>query len=120
MGNSTQLKLEQKGNGEALLVTCGQWFSEWEHWRCTPVKKREETEVKSVANAVFEQFKCTRNEKEDTLGSCDDVKFGSSGTDANGSGWWDCNVAGIDNEEVASNEVWEGIGSTTLGGLDWN
>lgn len=46
------------------------------------VKKREETEVKSVVNAVFEQFKCTRKEKEDTLGSCDDVKFGSSGTGA--------------------------------------
>ncbi|KAH7833347.1 hypothetical protein Vadar_005313 [Vaccinium darrowii] len=39
---------------------------------------------------------------------------------ANGSGWWNCDMAGVDNEEVRSNEVWEGIGSTTLGGLDWN
>lgn len=29
-------------------------------------------------------------------------------------------MAGVDNEEVGSNEVWEGVGSTTLGGLEWN
>ncbi|KAH7834511.1 hypothetical protein Vadar_016856 [Vaccinium darrowii] len=46
------------------------------------VKKREETEVKSVVDVVFEQFKCTRNEKEDTPRSCDDGEFGSSGTGA--------------------------------------
>ncbi|KAL7177388.1 hypothetical protein ACSBR2_030695 [Camellia fascicularis] len=38
---------------------------------------------------------------------------------ANGSGWWDYNMEGVDNEEVGCNEVWEGIGSATLGGLDW-
>ncbi|KAK6914266.1 hypothetical protein RJ641_021587, partial [Dillenia turbinata] len=27
---------------------------------------------------------------------------------ANGSGWWDCDREGIDNEEVGFNEVWEG------------
>ncbi|KAG6507062.1 hypothetical protein ZIOFF_032402 [Zingiber officinale] len=39
---------------------------------------------------------------------------------ANGSGWWDCNREGIDSEEVGFNETWEGIGSTTLGGLEWH
>ncbi|XP_055822118.1 uncharacterized protein LOC129890624 [Solanum dulcamara] len=39
---------------------------------------------------------------------------------ANGGGWWDCNMEGVDNEEVGCNEVWEGMGSTTLGGLEWH
>ncbi|KAL6971087.1 hypothetical protein U1Q18_030770 [Sarracenia purpurea var. burkii] len=39
---------------------------------------------------------------------------------ANGCGWWDCNMEGVDNEEVGCSEVWEGIGSATLGGLDWH
>ncbi|PRQ35899.1 hypothetical protein RchiOBHm_Chr4g0385541 [Rosa chinensis] len=38
----------------------------------------------------------------------------------NGCGWWDCNMEGIDNEEVGVNEVWEGVGSTTLGGIEWH
>ena len=29
-------------------------------------------------------------------------------------------MEGVDNEEVGCNEVWEGVGSATLGGLDWN
>lgn len=29
-------------------------------------------------------------------------------------------MEGVDNEEVGSAEVWEGMGSTTLGGLDWH
>ncbi|KAI5654277.1 hypothetical protein M9H77_31464 [Catharanthus roseus] len=39
---------------------------------------------------------------------------------ANGCGWWDCDMEGVDNEEVGCSEVWEGMGSTTLGGLDWH
>ncbi|OVA01588.1 hypothetical protein BVC80_9073g19 [Macleaya cordata] len=39
---------------------------------------------------------------------------------ANGSGWWDCDMEGVDSEEVGCNEVWEGMGSTTLGGLEWH
>ncbi|XP_042513969.1 uncharacterized protein LOC122088713 isoform X2 [Macadamia integrifolia] len=39
---------------------------------------------------------------------------------ANGRGWWDCDMEGIDSEEVGCNEVWEGMGSTTLGGLEWH
>lgn len=39
---------------------------------------------------------------------------------ANGGGWWDCNMEGVDNEEVGCSEVWEGMGSTTLGGLEWH
>ncbi|CAI9117800.1 OLC1v1019285C1 [Oldenlandia corymbosa var. corymbosa] len=39
---------------------------------------------------------------------------------ANGGGWWDCNMEGVDNEEVGCSEVWEGVGTATLGGLDWN
>ncbi|KAM3337571.1 hypothetical protein P3S68_031896 [Capsicum galapagoense] len=31
-----------------------------------------------------------------------------------------CNMEGVDNEEVGCNEVWEGMGSTTLGGLEWH
>lgn len=41
-------------------------------------------------------------------------------TDANGSGWWDSNMEGVDNDEVGCHEMWEGVGSTTLGGLEWN
>ncbi|GKB86478.1 hypothetical protein Tco_0958750, partial [Tanacetum coccineum] len=37
-----------------------------------------------------------------------------------GSGWWDSDMEGIDNEAVGSNEVWEGVGSATMGGLDWH
>ncbi|KVH90958.1 uncharacterized protein LOC112522251 [Cynara cardunculus var. scolymus] len=39
---------------------------------------------------------------------------------ASGSGWWDSDMEGIDNEEVGFNEVWEGVGTATLGGLDWH
>ncbi|WVY96010.1 hypothetical protein V8G54_028161 [Vigna mungo] len=42
-------------------------------------------------------------------------------SDANGHGWWDYDMEGVDNEELGSNEVWEGVGSTTLGGIiDWH
>lgn len=41
-------------------------------------------------------------------------------TDDNGGGWWDENMAGVDNEEVGCNDVWEGVGCTTLGGIEWN
>ncbi|KAI9115015.1 hypothetical protein K1719_014028 [Acacia pycnantha] len=33
----------------------------------------------------------------------------------NGCGWWDCEMEGIDNDEVGFREVWEGVGSTSLG-----
>ncbi|XP_020600157.1 uncharacterized protein LOC110039440 isoform X2 [Phalaenopsis equestris] len=39
---------------------------------------------------------------------------------ASGWGWWDGDKEGIDSEEVGYNEVWEGVGSTTLGGLEWH
>ncbi|KAK1429001.1 hypothetical protein QVD17_11200 [Tagetes erecta] len=39
---------------------------------------------------------------------------------ASGSGWWDSDMEGIDNDEVGFNEVWEGVGSATIGGLDWH
>lgn len=39
---------------------------------------------------------------------------------ANGCGWWDCDMEGVDNEAVGYGEAWEGIGSTTLGGIDWH
>lgn len=43
------------------------------------------------------------------------------GADANGHGWWDYDMEGVDNEQLGSNEVWEGVGSTTLGGIiDWH
>ncbi|KMZ76089.1 hypothetical protein ZOSMA_107G00870 [Zostera marina] len=39
---------------------------------------------------------------------------------ANGSGLWGCDREGVDTEEVGCNETWEGMGSTTLGGLEWH
>nr|CAD1843751.1 unnamed protein product [Ananas comosus var. bracteatus] len=39
---------------------------------------------------------------------------------ANGHGWWDCDREGVDSEEVGHKEVWEGVGSTTVGGLEWH
>ncbi|KAJ7955584.1 Non-specific serine/threonine protein kinase [Quillaja saponaria] len=39
---------------------------------------------------------------------------------ANGCGWWDCDMEGVDNEEVGFSEVWEGVGSTSLGGIEWH
>lgn len=41
-------------------------------------------------------------------------------SDASGQGWWDGDKEGIDNEEVGHKEIWEGLGSTTLGGLQWH
>ncbi|KAL5069319.1 hypothetical protein RYX36_020206 [Vicia faba] len=34
---------------------------------------------------------------------------------ANGCGWWDYDMEGVDNEALGVSEVWEGVGSTTLG-----
>ncbi|KAJ8763971.1 hypothetical protein K2173_003753 [Erythroxylum novogranatense] len=39
---------------------------------------------------------------------------------ANGSGWWDGDMEGIDTEEVGSAELWEGVGSTTFGDSEWH
>lgn len=39
---------------------------------------------------------------------------------ANGSGWWDCDMEGVDSEEVGYGEIWEGVGSTTFGGIEWH
>lgn len=38
----------------------------------------------------------------------------------NGTGWWEPEREGVDSDEVGSKEVWEGMGTTTLGGLDWH
>ncbi|KAK9671921.1 hypothetical protein RND81_12G063900 [Saponaria officinalis] len=38
----------------------------------------------------------------------------------NGTGWWNSEREGVDNDEVGHKEVWEGVGSTTLGGLNWH
>ncbi|CAA6662506.1 unnamed protein product [Spirodela intermedia] len=39
---------------------------------------------------------------------------------SSGCGWWDCDREGVNSEEVGCKEVWEGTGSTTLGGLEWH
>ncbi|XP_012092642.1 uncharacterized protein LOC105650363 isoform X2 [Jatropha curcas] len=39
---------------------------------------------------------------------------------ANGCGWWDCGMEGVDSEEVGFGEIWEGVGSTTFGGIEWH
>ncbi|XP_002518121.3 uncharacterized protein LOC8258021 [Ricinus communis] len=38
----------------------------------------------------------------------------------NGCGWWDCDMEGVDTEEVGLGDVWEGVGSTTFGVIDWH
>lgn len=41
--------------------------------------------------------------------------------DANGGGFWDSEMEGVDGEAVGFSEVWEGVGSTTFGGVvDWH
>lgn len=40
--------------------------------------------------------------------------------DDNGGGWWNENMAGVDNEEVGCTDAWEGVGCTTLGGIEWH
>ncbi|XP_078440316.1 RNA-binding protein [Wolffia australiana] len=39
---------------------------------------------------------------------------------ASGSGLWDSDREGVNGEEVGFKEVWEGVGSATLGGLEWH
>ncbi|TXG68563.1 hypothetical protein EZV62_003498 [Acer yangbiense] len=39
---------------------------------------------------------------------------------ANGSGGWDSGMEGIDDEEVGFGEAWEGVSSTTFGGIEWH
>ncbi|XP_065864869.1 uncharacterized protein [Euphorbia lathyris] len=34
-----------------------------------------------------------------------------------GCGWWDCDMEGVDTEAVGLGEIWEGVGSTTFGGI---
>ncbi|CAA0818656.1 Unknown protein [Striga hermonthica] len=39
----------------------------------------------------------------------------------NGGGWWNDDMAGVDTEEVGcKNDAWEGVGCTTLGGIEWH
>ncbi|KAL7081356.1 hypothetical protein ACP275_14G035200 [Erythranthe tilingii] len=38
----------------------------------------------------------------------------------NGRGWWSEDMEGVDNEEVGCTDSWEGVGSTTLGGIEWH
>lgn len=41
--------------------------------------------------------------------------------DASGGGWWHGDMEGIDGEEVGwTDDMWEGMGSVTLGGLEWH
>ncbi|XP_048128314.1 uncharacterized protein LOC125312801 [Rhodamnia argentea] len=39
---------------------------------------------------------------------------------ANGGGFWDSGMEGFESEEVGKSEVWEGVGSTTIDGIDWH
>ncbi|PON72908.1 hypothetical protein TorRG33x02_250930 [Trema orientale] len=92
-------------------------------------------EVNSVVEkVVLEQFKHIDTVKQDCLGSSSNGEAEScnithvqesrkrkSFEDANGGGWWDSNMEGVDNEEVGFSEVWEGVGSTTFGEtIDWH
>ncbi|XP_010274282.1 PREDICTED: uncharacterized protein LOC104609607 [Nelumbo nucifera] len=142
------------------------------------VRKGGDADNGFLGEAVFEQFKCARKDKEDCEDSCKGGEVvGSTTIDeqesrkrknpfefssednkqrgnrrylvvlgdepkpkqkrreqsfirneksshlfnhyANGSGWWDCNMEGVDSE-VGCREIWEGMGSTTLGGLEWH
>lgn len=50
---------------------------------------------------------------------CSDLEVAYNLTDENGTGFWEPERVGVDNDEVGSTEMWEGMGSTTtLGGLD--
>lgn len=60
-----------------------------------------------------------RNHSERYRNSCQYFVF-ACWADASGSGWWDSNMEGVDSEEVGLGEVWEGVGSTTLGGIEWH
>lgn len=41
--------------------------------------------------------------------------------DASGGGWWHGDMEGVDGEEVGwTDDMWEGRGSVTLGGLEWH
>ncbi|CAL4933620.1 unnamed protein product [Urochloa decumbens] len=41
--------------------------------------------------------------------------------DASGGGWWHGDMEGVDGEEVGwTDDMWEGMGSVTLGGLEWH
>uniref|UniRef100_A0A0E0M8N0 AAA+ ATPase domain-containing protein n=1 Tax=Oryza punctata TaxID=4537 RepID=A0A0E0M8N0_ORYPU len=41
--------------------------------------------------------------------------------DASGGGWWHGEMEGVDGEEVGwTDDMWEGMGSITLGGLEWH
>ncbi|CAL4925423.1 unnamed protein product [Urochloa decumbens] len=47
------------------------------------------------------------------------VWFGNA--DASGGGWWHGDMEGVDGEEVGwTDDMWEGMGSVTLGGLEWH
>ncbi|TVU30397.1 hypothetical protein EJB05_22016, partial [Eragrostis curvula] len=40
---------------------------------------------------------------------------------ASGGGWWHGDMEGVDGEEVGwTDDMWEGMGSVTLGGLEWH
>ncbi|RLN41184.1 uncharacterized protein C2845_PM01G40000 [Panicum miliaceum] len=41
-------------------------------------------------------------------------------SDASGGGWWHGDMEGVDGEEVGWTDMWEGMGSVTLGGLEWH
>jgi hypothetical protein len=42
-------------------------------------------------------------------------------SDASGGGWWHGDMGGLDGEEVGwTDDMWEGMGSVTLGGLEWH
>jgi hypothetical protein len=41
--------------------------------------------------------------------------------DASGGGWWHGDKEGVDGEEIGwTDDMWEGMGSVTLGGLEWH
>ncbi|GJN20847.1 hypothetical protein PR202_gb08275 [Eleusine coracana subsp. coracana] len=42
-------------------------------------------------------------------------------SDASGGGWWHSDMEGVDGEEVGwTDDMWEGMGSVSLGGLEWH
>jgi hypothetical protein len=42
-------------------------------------------------------------------------------SDASGGGLWQGEQEGVDGEEVGwTEDMWEGMGSITLGGMDWH
>ncbi|KAK1578382.1 hypothetical protein Q3G72_029846 [Acer saccharum] len=121
--------LDQKLHKTSVLPTTVQ-KCQWSTDRQIEIKKEgEEEKNKALDKVLFEQFKHTNAKKRDDPDELETPiedsakesrKRRNPFVDANGSGWWDSGMEGIDDEEVGFGEAWEGVSSTTFGGIEWH